>query len=208
VAAQTIKKIGAAAAQQQGTLHETSPKVFSRMAYGDKEEGIIALANIRHKTLADLRPGKMPLLLVLEGIEKPGNVGAILRTAGAVGVDGVILTEGATDLYNPNTIRASLGAVFSVDAVASDNQKTYDFLNKHKIPVIAATPQAKKNYLQADLRGALALVMGSEEAGLSPFWLKHADTSVLIPMNAAVDSLNVSTSAAILLYEIIRQRSA
>lgn len=208
VAQDALKKIAAAAAKHQGALFETNQKVFARAAYGEKEEGIMAVAKIRPKDLNDLKRDASALLLVLEGIEKPGNVGAILRTADAAGISGVILTESATDLYNPNTIRASLGAVFSVNVALCDNKTAYDFLMAHKIHIVATTPEAKKKYTQVDLREPLALVMGSEDKGLSPFWLERSMTNVFIPMKGAIDSLNVSTAAAVLLYEIIRQRSS
>jgi len=208
VGKELLKKAAAAARSHQGGIFETNQKAFARVAYGEKEEGVIAVAKVQRKELKDLKGNGSALILVLEGIEKPGNIGAILRTADAAGVSGVILTDSATDLYNPNTIRTSLGTVFSVNVVCADHQAAYDHLVRQKIRIVATTPEAKTNYTKTDLRGALALVMGSEDKGLDPFWLKHAHAKIFIPMNGAVDSLNVSTASAVILYEIIRQRSS
>lgn len=187
---------------------ELAPRVFEKVSYGDKTQGLIAVARVKSRSLKELKLGAPALIVVLEAIEKPGNLGALLRSCDAAGVDGVILTEAATDLYNPNVIRSSLGAVFTVNVVSSGNQEAHDFLKKNKLTMLATSPDAPKPYAQVDMKKPLAIIMGSEEAGLSAFWLKSSDIKAFIPMKGAVDSLNVSTSAAIVLYEAIRQRSA
>lgn len=188
-------------------LYETTKSVFSKMAYGDRQEGILGICQPRVLSLADLRLSKMPLLLVVEGVEKPGNLGAILRTADGAGIDGVIVCDEKTDLYNPNVIRASLGTIFSVKTVVSSNPETYNFLKSKKIQICVTSPQAKRIYTEVDGKMPLAMVVGSEQQGVTDFWQQHADARVKIPMKGAADSLNVSAAAAILLYEILRQRS-
>jgi len=194
--------------EHNGLFIETNQKVFQRIAYGERQGGAVAIARIIPKSFDDLKAIKPALFLVLEGIEKPGNLGAILRTCDSAGVDGVILTEVASDLTNPNTIRSSLGALFTVNVVASNNKATLEFLKKQKVQVLATSPDAHKKYSQIDLKVPLALVMGSEDKGLSSFWIKAADDQISIPMKGTIDSLNVSASASIILYEIIRQRSS
>lgn len=188
-------------------LYETSKSVYAKIAYGDRKEGILGIGQPRAFLLDDLVLSKMPLVLVVEGIEKPGNLGAILRTADGAGIDGVIVCDEKTDLYNPNVIRASLGTVFSVKAVVSSTQETFDFLKAKNIRIYASSPHAKTIYTKVDMNIPLAVVVGAEQAGLTDFWQRHADRMVKIPMKGAADSLNVSISAAILIYEALRQRS-
>ena len=150
---------------------------------------------------------KGSLFVIVECIEKPGNLGAILRTCDGAGIDGVIICDGKTDIYNPNVIRASLGTIFSIKIVVSSNEEALKFLKTKNIKVCATLPLAKKVYTKEDLVNPLAIVVGSEQNGLTDFWVKHADLKVKIPMRGQADSLNVSASTAILLYEIIRQKS-
>jgi TrmH family RNA methyltransferase len=182
--------------------------VFEKITFGHRHEGVLAVCPQPCKKLASLSLKEKPLLVVVESVEKPGNLGAILRTADAVGIDGIIVCDPVTDIYNPNVIRSSLGAIFSVAVVQASKEETFDFLKQNKITVCATLPQAEKAYFKADLTMPLALVMGSEENGLSDFWQKHSDLCVSIPMKGKVDSLNVSVSTAIILYEIIRQRQS
>jgi len=206
--AATVRRIEEKIKIGKGALIDVAPRVFERIAYGERKEGLLAVARIKNKSLKDLKLKTPALILVLEGVEKPGNLGAVLRTCDAAAVDGVILTEAATDLYNPNTIRSSLGTIFTVNVFQSNNKEAHDFLKKNKVTILATSPEAGVAYAQQDLKKPLAVILGSEDAGLSDFWLKSADIRACIPMKGAVDSLNVSTSAAVVLYEAIRQRSA
>ena len=187
-------------------VYETTEAVFSKMSYGDRSEGVLAVCEAPVLTLNDFAP-KASLFIVVEALEKPGNLGAILRTCDGAGVDGVIICDGKTDVYNPNVIRASLGTVFSVKTVVASNDEAVKFLKARNIKICATLPHAKEVYTQTNLTGPLAAVMGSEQDGLTDFWVKQAALKVRIPMSGRADSLNVSVSAAILLYEILRQRT-
>ncbi len=189
-------------------LTETSKKVFEKIAFGDRREGIIAVCQKPQLTLNDLKLSDRPFLVVVEKIEKPGNLGAILRTCDAAGVDGLILCESKVDLYNPNVVRASVGCVFCVKVMETSNTEALAFLRKNQAVICAATPQAKTPYTQTTMKGPLAIAIGSEDEGLSPFWLQNADMQVKIPMLGKADSLNASASSAILIYEALRQRSS
>jgi len=185
---------------------ELSSQVMGKLAYGERHEGIIALAKTPLLALKDLKLSKEPLVVVLESLEKPGNLGAVLRTCDGVGVEAVLVCDPKTDVYNPNVIRSSTGVIFSIPLVCAGSSEISLFLKSKKIKICAATPSAQKLYTQVNYKGAWALAFGSEEKGLSDFWLKLAETTVKIPMNGRADSLNVSTSAAIILYEALRQR--
>ncbi|MBF0479503.1 MAG: RNA methyltransferase [Candidatus Omnitrophica bacterium] len=193
---------------QKARLFEVPESVFEKMAYGERQEGIIAVCKPKAYHLSDLNKMKRAhLMMVLESVEKPGNLGAVLRTCDAVGVDGVIVCDKKTDIFNPNVIRASLGTVFSIKTVACSNDEALEFFKANKIQICAAFPDGKQIYSDTDLTSSTAMVMGTEHAGLSEFWMRHADLRVKIPMNGLADSLNVSVSAAVLLYEALRQRS-
>lgn len=202
-AGECVKKAGAL----KTPVYETAEAVFAKMSYGDCRDGILGVCAPAPLTLSDLKHRENSLFVVVEGVEKPGNLGAILRACDGAGVDGAIICGRGTDLYNPNVIRASLGAVFSVKAAASSNEAALDFLRAGNVTVCAALPQAKTVYTKAKLTGALAVAVGSEQSGLTGFWARHADLKVKIPMRGLADSLNVSAAAAVLLYEIVRQRS-
>jgi TrmH family RNA methyltransferase len=148
-----------------------------------------------------------PFLLVVEAIEKPGNLGTILRSADAAGCDAVIVCDPVTDIFNPNVVRASTGVLFSVPLVVEESTNVAAWLKQKAIRTIATTPAAESLYTDADLRGPLAIIMGSEQYGLSDFWLKHADKPVRIPMAGQADSLNVAMATIITLFEAVRQRS-
>jgi TrmH family RNA methyltransferase len=188
-------------------VYETTPTVFAKISYGDRSEGLLAVCAPKLFSFQDLFWKTSPLLVIVERVEKPGNLGAILRTCDAAGVDGVVICDGRTDIYNPNVIRASLGTVFSVKTVVSSNAEAVAFLRSKNIKICATSPQAKTVYVKEKLTDALAIVVGSEQDGLTDFWTQHADLKVKIPMHGQADSLNVSASTAILLYETIRQRS-
>lgn len=181
--------------------------VFEKISYGDRNEGVLAVFEPSMLTLKDISCPENGLFVVVEEVEKPGNLGAILRTCDGAGVDGIFVCDVKTDIFNPNVIRASLGTVFSAHIVAESNEAVYEYLNSNQVTIFATTPQTNNLYTKSDLTKSTAIVVGSEEKGLSAFWLDHADEQVKIPMNGINDSLNVSTSVAILLYEALRQRS-
>lgn len=188
-------------------LVRVTPSVFEKVAYRESPDGWLAVLPSVGTALADLNPSADPLILVCEGVEKPGNLGAMLRTADAAGVAAVIATDPGTDWANPNVVRASKGAVYAVPVVSASTSEVLAWLAERRIPLLAATPEASAVYTELDLRGPLAIAVGAEKHGLSDAWLTAADHRALIPMHGLVDSLNVSTSAAILLYEAVRQRA-
>ncbi|MBR1733471.1 MAG: RNA methyltransferase [Alloprevotella sp.] len=183
-----------------------SPAVYARMAYRGSTEGVLALVRERRLTLDGLRLGASPLLMVLEGVEKPGNLGAVLRSADAARADAVIVCDPLTDLYNPNLIRASVGAAFTVPTVACSSQECIAFLKRRGIRILTAQLQDSHPYYDTDMRRPTALVMGTESTGLTRRWREAADAHIRIPMLGRLDSLNVSVSAAVLLFEAVRQR--
>ena len=185
-----------------------SPQVYEKMAYRGSTEGLIAVAKVKDHSLHSLLlPSSSPLIVVLESVEKPGNLGAILRTAEAAGVDAVIVCDPLTDLYNPNLIRASIGGVFCVPTAVCTSQECIAFLKEHGVRILTAQLQDSYEYYDYDMRQATAIVMGTESTGLTPQWREAADAHIRIPMLGRLDSLNVSVSAAILMYEAVRQRS-
>jgi TrmH family RNA methyltransferase len=185
---------------------EVSPTVFAKIAYRENPDGWLAVAPAPGRTLTDLALPPNPLLLVCEGVEKPGNLGAMLRTADAAGAHALIVCDPGTDLGNPNVVRASRGTLFTVPVAVAEGAEALAWLKARGIRVAAATPGAQLTYTDADLRGPLALAVGAEDAGLSALWLDGADVQVRIPMTGKVNSLNVAASAALLLYEAVRQR--
>lgn len=184
-----------------------SKEVYAKVAYREGTEGVIAEVRWKERALADLLPkGHAPLIMVLESVEKPGNLGAVLRSADAAGADGVILCNPLTDLFNPNLIRASIGAVFTVPVVACTSAEAIAWLKENDIRILTAQLQDSAPYYDVDMTCGTALVMGTEATGLTDAWRQAADAHILIPMLGRLDSLNVSVSAAILLYEAVRQR--
>lgn len=179
---------------------------FAKVAFGDRAEGVIGLAERPALALDAVRLPTQPLIVVVEGIEKPGNLGAILRSADGAGVDALIAADPRTDLYNPNAIRASLGTIFSVPLAAASSAETLAWLRTHEIGIVVARVDGSALYTETDLRGPLAIVLGSEAMGLSTAWDGPAVVAVRLPMLGAADSLNVSAAAAVLLYEARRQR--
>ena len=186
---------------------KVSSAVYERIAYRGTTEGVIALVRSRSLTLADVRLSDVPLIMVLESVEKPGNLGAVLRSADAAGVDAVIVCDPLTDLYNPNLIRSSIGAVFTVPCVACSSEECIAWLRSHGIQILTAQLQDSSLYYDTAMTGATAIVMGTEATGLTDVWRQAADAHIRIPMLGRLDSLNVSVSAAILLYEAVRQRT-
>lgn len=187
---------------------ECSAPVFRKLAYGDRTEGLLAIAPQVHRTLADLVLPPNPLLIVAEAIEKPGNLGTILRSADAAGVHAVIVCDGCTDIHNPNVVRASIGTLFCVPVVEATTEATLAWLRTHGIAALAATPHATEEYTAVDMTRAVAIVVGKEQVGLSDRWMQSADVQVRIPMQGQVDSLNVAAATTLLLFEAVRQRRA
>lgn len=188
-------------------LFEVSPTIYEKIAYRGSTEGVIAEVKTKDKTLNDLNLSENPLVVVLESVEKPGNLGAILRSADAAGADALIVCDPLTDLYNPNLIRNSTGAIFSVPCVACTSEECIKFLKENNIQILTAQLQDSELYYDTDMKRSTAIVMGTEATGLTDIWRKAADAHIRIPMLGIADSLNVSVSAAILLYEAVRQRS-
>lgn len=196
-----------ARAEQAGArVFELSREAFAKVAYRERPDGLLAVAPQWKRSLADLALRADPFLLVVEAIEKPGNLGTILRSADAAGCDAVIVCDPVTDIFNPNVVRASTGVLFSVPLVVGESAGVLAWLRAQRIRTVATTPAAQTLYTAADLRGPLAVVMGSEQYGLSEFWLKQADLPVRIPMAGQADSLNVAMATIITLFEAVRQR--
>lgn len=189
------------------TICHVSKEVYDSLAYRETTEGVIATALPGNHRLANIKLGTNPLILVIEGVEKPGNLGAMLRTCDAAGVDAVFICDGKTDIYNPNVVRSSLGTVFTQQIIACETTDAIAFLKKNNIRIFAAELTATRNYFAEDLKQAAAVTVGTEATGLSKEWIDAADVRIKIPMLGQIDSLNVSVSAAVLLFEAVRQRS-
>lgn len=186
---------------------EVSKEVLKKIAYADNPNGWIALVQPRYKHLKNIKIEKNPLVLVLEAVEKPGNLGAMLRTAYAAKVDLVILNDLQTDFYNPNVIKASSGHVFSDQVVIASKEESLEWLKENKINIYATNITAAKEYDKINFKKAAAIVMGTEATGLSDFWIDNASNNIIIPMQKGIDSLNVSVSAGIIVFEARRQRN-
>jgi len=217
-----IEAVGQSGAQ----LFELSKEAFAKVSYRDRPDGLLGVAPQWKRTLSDLDAARIgpgaaasaaikqqptgpsdPLLLVVEAIEKPGNLGTILRSADAAGVGAVIVCDAVTDIFNPNVVRSSTGVLFSMPVVVAGSEEVRTWLRVRGIRAVATTPAAETLYTEADLRGPLAIVMGSEQYGLSEFWLKESDLLVRIPMAGQADSLNVAMATIITLFEAVRQRN-
>jgi RNA methyltransferase, TrmH family len=185
---------------------EIPGEIYNRLAYRKDHGGIIALANPQRTLLKDVRLSKTPLILVLESVEKPGNLGALLRTADAANLDAVIICDPQTDIYNPNAIRSSIGCIFTMPVVTSSTEQTIRWLRANSITMYATALTAVNFYHDANLKKPCAIIMGSEASGLSDQWLDEADQLIKIPMNGKIDSMNVSASAAVVVFESLRQR--
>lgn len=191
----------------QASMTAVTPAVFEKIAYR-AGGGLLTVIPYINRPLTALELSKTPFIVVIEGVEKPGNLGAILRTADAVGVDAVIVCAGATDLHNPNVVRASLGALFTLPIAEVATAELLPWLVTNHIQTVAADPAATTPYTKQNLAVPLAIIMGSEAEGLSATWTQIATASVKIPMYGAMDSLNLSVATAVLLYEALRQRTA
>ena len=189
-----------------GSMVRVSKQVYNKVAYRQDVEGILLVSRLSSVTLTDIKLSETPLLLILERMEKPGNLGAVLRTADAAGVDAVILTDPVTDPFNPNVIRASLGCVFTIPVVTCQSDEATAWLSVKQIPVYAAALQTDHLYYTADLRSSAAIAFGAEDSGLSQEWRNAAAQIIKIPMAGHIDSLNVAASVAIIAFEAVRQR--
>ncbi|HHH55447.1 MAG TPA: RNA methyltransferase [Bacteroidetes bacterium] len=187
-------------------IYELDKSVYEKIAYRDNTEGILALFKKKTYGFDDIASDSKNLYIVLEAVEKPGNLGAVLRTADAAGITGIIMTNTKVDQYHPNVIRSSLGAVFTVPVVVSTNEDALRFFKENNIKIYSAALPSYKNLYELDLNQPVAMVFGTESNGLTDFWLQNNDENYTIPMNGIVDSLNVSTSVAISIYEVLRQR--
>ncbi|KXK38129.1 MAG: RNA methyltransferase [Saprospiraceae bacterium] len=186
---------------------EVHHQVYNKIAYRESTEGVIAVFYSRSLDMDDLALQDKPLILVAEAPEKPGNIGALLRTADAAGTDAFIIANPNTDIYNPNIIRASIGCVFTNHVVQGSTSEIIQFLKSHHIPIACATlTDEAVNCYDIDFTGPIAIVVGTESTGLSDEWILAADYNMIIPMRGQIDSMNVSVSAAILLFEAVRQR--
>ena len=191
-----------------GSCFSIPRHLYEKVAYRGSTEGIIAELHCKNHTLEELNIKENPLVVVLESVEKPGNLGAILRSADAAGVDAVIVCDPLTDLYNPNLIRSSIGGIFTVPTAAASSEETIKWLKAKGIKIYTAQLQDSEWYYDTDMSCGTAIVMGTEATGLTDIWRKAADAHIKIPMLGRLDSLNVSVSAAILMYEAVRQRNA
>lgn len=184
-----------------------SKEVYQKLAYRDTTEGVLAVAKSKTNTLNNLKLPENPLILVMEAIEKPGNIGAMLRTADAAGVDAVVLANSKTDLYNPNIIRSSVGCLFTNQIATASSAEIIDYLMAKKINIYGATLQNSTSYHTQNFTAPTALVVGTEATGLSDVWRTLATKNIIIPMHGQIDSMNVSVAAAILIFEAKRQRN-
>jgi len=190
----------------EAEMISVSLTVFGKLAYRDNPDGWLAVFDVPTIALEELKLGRNPLLVAAESVEKPGNLGAILRTADAAGVDGILVCDSALSVYSPNVVRASRGTLFTVPVAVVSSAAAIAFLKAREIRILAATPAAQIEYTDQDLRGPLAIAVGAEDKGLSPTWLEQADVRVRIPMAGKVNSLNVSVATALIIYEAARQR--
>lgn len=195
---------------QNGQIYQCTPQVFKKISYRDRPDGLIAIAPQRKPGWPELnkilKDSSLPFFVVAEAIEKPGNLGTILRSSDGVGVDALIICDRCTDIYNPNVVRASVGTLFTVPTFEMKGDETLAWLKKEGICILAATPQAEKEFTEVDLKKPLAIAVGTEQLGLSDKWMKEADLQVRIPMHGIADSLNVAMATTLLLYEVERQR--
>ena len=201
------KEIIALSKIKNSNIYEVSPKVYEKIAYGNRHEGLIAVAQQPKYKLKDIQLASNPFLVIVERIEKPGNLGAILRTIDASGFDGLIAVDSLTDVYNHNVVRSSIGTIFTKPIVTTSSQELLEWLQKNKITIICADPIGSMFYASIDLKKPIALILGSEEKGVSNFWKKQAKIMASIPMKGKADSLNVSVTAAVFIFEALRQRN-
>jgi len=188
-------------------VYPVSKDVFDKIAYREGSGGIIALARPKTHSLQDLKLKPNPLLLILEAVEKPGNLGAILRTADAAGVDAVIVCDPQTDIYNPNVVRSSIGCLFSVPLAVCNSDEAIAWLKSKNIAIYCTYLKAAVSYTEVDFTKPSAIVMGTESEGITDKWVAAADRNIIIPMQGSADSMNVSTATAVVVFEACRQRN-
>jgi TrmH family RNA methyltransferase len=206
-AAGSLARAALESARRSGAeIIEATPELVARLSYGDRDDGIVVVAEMPSARLGDLSLPAVPLIGVVEGLEKPGNLGAILRTADGAGLDALIVADPGTDPYNPNVIRASLGTVFSVPVAVASTGEVLEWLIDRGIRIVAARVDGSVDYTEVEMTGALAIALGSEARGLSDAWAELAAAAARVPMLGIADSLNVSATAAVLFYEAHRQR--
>lgn len=195
-------------AKRGADIFECPPELFQKLSYRDRPDGLIAVAVQMKLSLEKISADAASLFVIAEAIEKPGNLGTIIRTADAVGATAVIVCDRCTDIYNPNVVRASVGTLFTLPVLEADGQAVLEWLRQNKVKIIAATPHAKEVFTDIDMSGPVAIAMGTEQLGLSELWMKSCDIPVRIPMHGVADSLNVAMATTLLLYEVVRQRGA
>jgi TrmH family RNA methyltransferase len=187
-------------------MFEVERNVFNALVYRQESGGIIVIAMQRELLLDNLKISGNPLIVVLEKVEKPGNLGAVLRTSDAAAVDAVIICDPQTDVYNPNVVRSSIGCLFTNQVAVADSMTTIGWLKAHGVAIYSTTLEGAVFYHQVDYSHPSAIVMGTEATGLTDLWIKHADAGIKIPMLGKIDSMNVSTAAAVIIYEARKQR--
>lgn len=200
--------IGMTDLEKDCQMIEIPQHLYDKVAYRGGTEGVIAELHCKAHDLESLKLKENPVVVVMEAVEKPGNLGAVLRSADAAGVDAVVICDPLTDLYNPNLIRSSIGGIFTVPTAAASSEETIKWLKDKNIKIYTAQLQDSEWYYDTDMKGGTAIVMGTEATGLTDVWRKAADAHIKIPMLGRLDSLNVSVSAAILMYEAVRQRNS
>lgn len=190
---------------------EVTPTVFEKLSYRDRPDGLLAVGVQTSITIEALEQKmskeKCPFFLIAESIEKPGNLGSILRSADAVGIDALLVCDRCTDIYNPNVVRASVGTLFTVPVIETSSEEAISWLKRHHVSIVATSPDATSPFTETDLTGPLAIAVGTEQLGLSEKWRKASDIEVSIPMQGVADSLNVAAATTLMLYEVLRQRS-
>lgn len=196
------------ASSQGAALIQTTASLFSKISYRDRPDGLLAVATKMNLALDAVPLSATPLIVIAEAIEKPGNLGTIIRSSDAAGVDLVIVANGCTDIYNPNVVRASVGTLFTIPVVETSNEEALSFCTRHHLSLLAATPEGAALYTDVPMTGPLAIVVGTEQLGLTPFWKRACQTLVRIPMHGAADSLNVAMATTLFLFEAVRQRHA
>lgn len=187
-------------------VFDCTASVFHKLSYRDRPDGLIGVAKQKHLGLDQLILNENPFLIVAEAIEKPGNLGTILRSCDAAGVDGLILCDRCTDLFNPNVVRASVGTLFTVPVYEAKSEETLAWLKKNGVKIVAATPHAEVEFTKADFTGPVCVAIGTEQLGLSRQWMEGADIQVKIPMCGQADSLNAAMATVLMMYEVLRQR--
>ena len=180
--------------------------VFEKITYRESAADLLAVFKIKNQILEDLSLSENPLIVVLEAIEKPGNIGAVLRTCNALGADAVLLCDSLVDLYNPNVLRNSLGGFFGIRVISTTSEEAISFLKRNKIEIVTTHLEASIDYLDVDFTNPTAVVLGTEATGLTDLWVKNTSQNAIIEMGGVVDSLNISVAAAIVLSEAVRQR--